>query len=389
MDAGAYHLGEATPASARIGHASQSGAQLNRFLTSIRFDAPTLREQAMTDLIQIAADIKARGTIAETDIAAIRRSLFADGIVSRIEADALFKIERARTNHLPGWSELLSEALTDYCIRQEPPEGYLSEDTASWVMAEITEVKHPSTDAEIELLINIIEKAREVPVGFSAFALNHVKTMIMYGGGPDARGRQHHGGRISEADIHALERILWGAGTEGHMAISREEAEALFAIAEMSTGAENDDRFEDMFAKAIGNYLLGATGRPVPPREVALRWETEETHLDAARLLRSVMQTYSTADWSKLRDRDFWADSIRPRTLAQDVDAAFEAQLKAREAAEAAASIMTPDKAAWLLDRIGKNGVMSPPEKALARFIARNASRLDPSLARMMDKAEA
>jgi len=363
---------------------------LNRFLTSIRFDAATLREDAMTDLIQIAADIKARGTIAETDIAVIRRSLFADGIVSRIEADALFKIERARTNHLPGWSELFSEALTDYCIRQEPPEGYLSEETSSWVMAEISEVKHPSTDAEIEFLINVIEKAREVPVSFSAFALNHVKNMVMYGGGPDARGRQHHGGRISEADIHALERILWGAGTEGHMAISREEAEALFAIAEMSTGAENDDRFEDMFAKAIGNYLLGATGRPVPPREVALRWETEETHLDAARLVRAVMQTYSTADWSKLRDRDFWADTIRnPRTLAQDVDAAFEAQLKAREAAEAAASIMTPDKAAWLLDRIGRNGVMSAPEKALARFIARNASRLDPSLARMMDKAEA
>jgi hypothetical protein len=343
----------------------------------------------MTDLIEIAADIKTRGVIAEADIARLRRTIFKDGIVSRTEANALFSIERMRTNHLPGWSELFSEALTDYCIRQEPPEGYLTEEAAAWVMAEMTKGKHPSTDAEIELLINLIQTAREVPASFSAFALNHVKTTVMYGGGPDKHGREHHGGRISEADIHALERILWGAGCEGHLAISREEAEALFAIAEMSTGAENDDRFDDLFAKAIGNYLLGATGRSVPTREVALRWETEETHLDAARLLRAVMQTYSTADWSKLRDRDFWADSLRPRTLAQDVDAAFEAQLKAREAAEAAASIMTPDKAAWLLDRIGKNGIMSPPEKALARFIARNASRLDPSLARTLDKARA
>jgi hypothetical protein len=32
---------------------------------------------------------------------------------------------------------------------------------------------------------------------------------------------------------------------------------------------------------------------------------------------------------------------------------------------------------------------MTPPEKALARFIARNTSRLDPSLARVLDKASA
>ncbi|MEZ5818174.1 MAG: hypothetical protein R3D44_13925 [Hyphomicrobiaceae bacterium] len=343
----------------------------------------------MTDLTQIAEEIKARGTIADPDIAAIRRAIFQDGLVSRTEADALFQIERTRTNPLRAWSDLFTEALTDYCMRQEPPEGYLSEDTAAWVIEEITRNKHPSTDAEVELLVNIIEKAREVPASFSAFALGHVKNMIMYGGGNDKLGRPHHGGRVSAADIHALERILWGAGTEGHLAISREEAEALFAIANMSAGAENDERFEDLFAKAIGNYLLGATGRAVPPREVALRWETEETHLDAARLLRAVMQTYSTADWSKLRDGDFWLDSIRPRSLSQDVDRALEAQIKAREAAEAAASIMTPDKAAWLLDHIGRNGVMTEPEKALARFIARNASRLDPSLARVLDEAKA
>jgi hypothetical protein len=363
---------------------------LNGFLTSFRFHAVTLPEGAMTDLVKIAADIAARGKILDSDIMAIRGAVFGDDIVSRAEAEALFGIERARTAHNRAWSELFAEALTDYCIRQEPPEGFLSESTAAWVMTEIARNKSPSTDAELELLIALIEKAREVPAAFSAFALGHVKSVVMYGGGPDARGRAHDGGRISQADIHALERILWGAGTEGHLAISRDEAEALFGIANASAGADNDERFEDLFAKAIGNYLLGATGRAVPSRDVALRWEAEETHLDAARLLRSVMQTYSTADWSKLRDRDFWADSVlRPRSLSEDVDAAFEAQLAARKAAEDVASVMTPEKAAWLLDHIGRNGVMTPPEKALARFIARNTSRLDPSLARVLDKASA
>lgn len=344
----------------------------------------------MTDLTQIARDIKTRGTITEPHISALRRAIFTDGLVSRGEADTLFLIERHRKNHHPAWSELFTEALADYCINQEHPAGYLSEETASWVMTEITRDRHASTDAEIELLIKIIETARAVPAAFSAFALRHVKDVVMYGGGPDARGTPHDGGRVNDADMRALERILWGAGTEGHLAISREEAESLFAIANMSTGADNHERFEDLFAKAIGNYLLGATGRAVPPREVALRWEVEETHLDAARLVRAVMQTYSSADWAKLRDRDFWTDTaLRPRTLAEDLDHAQEAQLKAREAAEAAASIMTPDKAAWLLEHIGRNGVTTSPERALARFIARNASRLDPSLARVLDKASA
>lgn len=340
----------------------------------------------MTEFSQFARGVATSGTINASEIAQVRRAIFKDGLVSREEAGQLFEIERGRKTHDKDWSDLFVEALTDYVLNQEPPAGYLAHDTANWIMAEISKRKTPSTDAEVALVINLIEKAREVPASFSAFALRLVKDVVMYGDGPDARGRPHDGGRVTEADVLALQRILWGAGSEGLLAVSRDEAEALFAIAHNSTGADNDPRFDDLFAKAIGNYLLGATGRDVPARDVSLRWETEGPY--KASVLRVMAETL--AGVSKVADTAFVADAIRnARSLGKDVDAAFDAANGVREAAKSAAEVVTAAEAAWLLEHVGQNGVITGPEKALLRFIAREASAIDPSLKDMLAKVAA
>ena len=338
---------------------------------------------------QVARSVAMTGRIEAADLAELRRAIYNDGVVSRAEGEALFEIERVRSAHSDGWSELFVEALTDYAIKQEPPEGYLSDDTAAWITAEISKRKRPSSDAEVELVINLIEKAREVPAAFSSFALRLVKDMVLYGDGVDARGRPHDGGRVSEADINSLQRIVWGAGSEGLMAVSRAEAEALFSIAHASAGHDNDPKFDDFFAKAIGNYLLGATGRAVPAREVAFRWETESTYKkDAVNILGAVFGKRRNANWGQLKDPGFYKDTIlNARTLAQDLEIRFEQENVAYDAAQIAASVMTADKAGWLLDHIDQNGVMTEPEKALVRFIRREASALDPSLAKVLEKA--
>lgn len=337
----------------------------------------------MTDYSHIARRVAAAsGKIAAADVADLRRGIYADGVVSRAEAAAMFEIERCRTDHDRGWSDLFVEALSDFALNREPPAGYVSADTARFVMDEIGKRKTPSTDAEVALLTNIIEKAREVPPELSAFALRHVKNTVMYGGGPDAMGREHGGGKITDADVAVLQRILWGAGSEGLLAISREEAEAMIAIADFTTGADNDPKFDDLFAKALGNYLLGATGRQVPAREVSLRWETEPAHR------RDVVGVLAAALRSVPRDARTLIDTVRDAdTLLGDIDMAFLEQNHIREMAIETASIMTSEKAGWLLDRIGQNGVLSEPEKALLRFVKREACAIDPSLQPMLDKA--
>ena len=341
----------------------------------------------MTRLDQVASRVAQCGEVKADDIVELRRAIYQDGAVSRAECAALFAIERTRTAHSDAWSDLFVEALTDYAIRQEPPEGYLSEDTAAWISAEISKRKTPSADAEVELAINIIEKAREVPAAFSSFALRLVKDMVLYGDGVDARGRAHAGGRISDADINSLQRIIWGAGSEGLMAVSRDEAETLFAIAHASAGHDNDPKFDDFFAKAIGNYLLGATGRAVPTRETAFRWQTETYRRDALGILQAVLARARTADWQPMQDPAFYKDTIQnARTLAQDLEHRFEQENTAYDAAQLAASVMTPDKAGWLLVHIDQNGLMTAPEKALVRFIRREASSIDPSLGKVLEK---
>lgn len=338
----------------------------------------------MTDTSHIARRVAASGKIAPADIAELRRGIYADGVVTRAEAAALFEIERCRKDFDRGWSELFVEALSDFALNREPPVGYVSADTAGFIMGQIGLRRTPSTDAEVALLTNIIEKAREVPAELSAFALRHVKDTVMYGVGPDAMGREHGGGRVTEADVIALQRILWGAGSEGLMAVSRAEAEAMVAIANFTTGADNDPRFDELFAKALGNYLLGATGRQVPPREVSLRWETEPAYRrDVVGALAGALR-----GMPRMRDPRYVVDTIRDAdTLLGDIDMAFLEQNHIRDMAIETASVMTPEKAGWLIDRIGQNGVLSEPEKALLRFVKREASAIDASLQPLLDRA--
>jgi hypothetical protein len=325
-------------------------------------------------IAQTLADVSHRvaqtGTISDDDVLAARRCVYVDGAISRAEAEGLYAIEQVRTSQSNSWSMLFVEALSDLVLNQERPVGYVTADTAQWLMALIGRRKQPSMDGDMALVANIIEKAREVPAAFSAFALRLAKDAVIYGDGPDARGRLHASGRVDEADVAMLQRILWGAGSEGLLAVSRDEAEALFAIADATTGAANDPAFDDLFAKAIGNYLLGATGRHVPDRETALRWDNAGSY-------KTDMVAFMTRLLSSAPDVPA---ALTERTLAQYVDDEHAHRNMVRDVEIEVAGIMTSEKAAWLRDRIDRNGVMNGPEKALVRFVTREAAALDASM---------
>ena len=58
-----------------------------------------------------------------------------------------------------------------------------------------------------------------------------------------------------------------------NVAITRSEAELLFDIADATNEAENDPAWTDLFAKAIANAIMAASGYSAPNREEALRRE--------------------------------------------------------------------------------------------------------------------
>lgn len=241
--------------------------------------------------------------------------------------------------------------------------------------------RQPSMDADVALVAKIIEDAREVPPAFSAFALGVTKSAVIYGDGVDEAGRMHRSGAVDEADVALLKRILWGAGGEGNLAVSEAEAEALFAIADATTGAANVPEFDDLFAKAIGNYLLGASGRAVPSRQEALSQTLSADYKhELFWMLRQAVKAGvpgPTTLLETLRNTQSLAEDVEQeqglRNVRRDVNIEFN-------------EVMTPGKVDWLLDHVGRNAVMNGPEKALVRFIAREAKFYDPALKARIDR---
>ncbi len=323
---------------------------------------------------EIAIEAGKTGTVTDAQIQSIRRNIYPDSVVSRYEAEGLYAIERARRSHSDAWSELFVSGVAQYVL-SEAPVGYVSAENAAWLQDQIGRRKQPTTDGDVALIAKIIEDAREVPPAFAAFALRLAKDAVIYGDGRDAHGSHHAPGRVTDADITMLQRILWGAGSEGHLAISREEAEALFAIADATVGADNAREFENMFACAVGNYLIGATGRMVPPRDAALKWDAPQAYKsDVIGLIGGLFSARAAA----------FREPIR--TLRDDIEAHHADANLERDVAQLRAEAVVPEKARWLVDRIGRNGAMSPAEKALLRFIAREGAPTDPALRQLVAK---
>jgi hypothetical protein len=103
----------------------------------------------------------------------------------------------------------------------------------------------------------------------AAQALAVVRDGVITGEGPTTRGRIHFSRALDADDAAWCERIL-GASALASQPVSRDEAEALFAINEAAAERSDDGRFDDLFAKAVVHHAASASGLPVPPRAVAL-----------------------------------------------------------------------------------------------------------------------
>lgn len=328
--------------------------------------------------------IVAARRITPEDVMALRRAIYPDGVVGAREAEALFAIEAACETRCAEWGLLFREALTDHAVHQAQPAGSVSEMNAAWLMEKVEAIRDPRADTVIALLVNIMASARDVPPTLAAFTLRQVKMTAIYADGVDAEGRPHVAGLVSQADVEMLRRIVWAAGCEGHMAVSREEAEALFDIADMTAGADNHPDWNEFFARAVGNYLIGATGRAVPSREIAMRRAADSDYeTGMVRVLTGVLNGLGRLG----SPREMLVDLLQTRTLGEAVEESWRVENATRAAAIADGQVLVGEKAAWLVERVNRNGRISAPEEALVAFVAREAARLDPAVAELVTQA--
>lgn len=321
------------------------------------------------------ADIASGKRITPLDVLELRKLVFPDGIVTGREAEALLALNEACPDQCPEWAAFFVEALTDHVVHQEKPAGYVTARNADWLINAISHDGKVDTMTELELLVRVLETAKFSTERLVAFALRQVKIAVVAGQGPLIKGGELVPGVIEKAEVDLLRRILYAFGGEGNIAITRAEAEVLFEINDAVAGARNDASWNDLFVKAVANFVMCASGYQAPPREVALRQENFLDRADAD-IGGFLMRMASTGG------RELLA-AYRQST---DIDAAWEARNQWNDACRRQAEQCDNAEARWLVERIGKDGKLQENEVALVKFIKETSPSIHPELKPLLEK---
>ncbi len=228
---------------------------------------------------------------------------------------------------------------------------------------------------ELELLVHVLETAKSSPSKLCAYALEQVGHAVIDGKGPLMLGGDLVPGLIAKAEVDLLRRILYAYGGDGNIAITRAEAEVLFKINERTAAASNDPSWNDLFVKAIANFVMCSAGYEAPTREVALRRDSFFEQADAeiggffGRMvsggLAAIMEAYRAPD---------------------DIETEWEARNRASEALARRAETIDAGEAKWLAERIGGDRPLHENERALLTLIKHASPEIHPALKPLLDK---
>ena len=152
-----------------------------------------------------------------------------------------------------------------------------------------------------------------------------------------------------------MRRLLFSAGSEGNIGVTRHEAELLFDINDALKGAPVDPTWTELFKQAVGNSVLfQSTWAPDAAAEIHREaWLAEP----------------KTGLFSGLKKLGNWGAT--KRAVADSAHEVVDSQYQMRkaeaadEAMEAEAEVVTPEEAHWLEDRIGRAGGLDANEEAL------------------------
>jgi hypothetical protein len=296
-------------------------------------------------------------------------------VVTRGEAEALFALHASAQDQCPEWGPFFVEAVSDYIVHQEKPSGYISTENAEWLVQATSTDRMVASMVELELLVKVLEQAKYSPPGLAAFALRQVMHAVVDGKGPLMIGGKLVPGLIAKAEVELLRRILYAFGGDGNIAITRCEAEILFTINERTLNAKNDPEWNDLFVKAIANFVMCSSGYESPRREEALRRDHffEQGNADIGGFfgrmfsggMRGILEAYHTST---------------------DVDSDWEARNRSSEALARRAEQIDGGEAKWLAERIGRDHVLADNELALLKFIKDASPSIHPDLKPLLDK---
>lgn len=320
-------------------------------------------------LAELCDGILERGVVRAADVLALRREVFGEITVTPREIETLFRIDEGTKRRVPEWRAFFLEAVTDWLVRQQEPSGYITQEQADWLIARIGADGRVRDGTELELVVRALELADEAPASLSAFGLSLVTRAVV-----------ENDGIISTDEVQRMRRLVFALAGPGRMAVTREEAAALFDLNDATRGRENDPGWTDFFKRAVANAVTAAAGWAPPGRTEALRRQAwlETPEGDPGGLLGEALSAVGGLTPGRIRDALFGRD-----------DAHYHEHLARQDRATAGAAPVDREEAVWLLDRIGRNGEFDVNERALIAFLREIAPATDPALRPLIDRLSA
>ena len=307
----------------------------------------------------LMARIANLGAVSEAEARQIVNEVYRDGIVSREEAEALFRLNDQFAERDPVWVERFIEAIRDFLLTRETPHGWVTDAESDWLIGVIGRDGHIETESEIDLLLEVLRHAEGAPEALSRYCLEAVSRRIIENGIAD------------EAMTERMRRILSAPGGEAGLWVSRHEATVLFRTNDAIAEAPNARSWNNVFAKAILNHLLSAA-HPEPQTEAdALSRDAwlKDNKASVGGFFARMANAFTSGSWFD--------------KISHDAEAAARARYVAKEAAAKAGKQITPDEDKWFLRRLGWDKSVSPAERTLIDLLNSEA----PGFARGLKEA--
>lgn len=285
------------------------------------------------------------GEMSEDDALRIVQEVYRDGIVSRSEAENLYRLHPTLKNVDQDWSARFIDTVRDYVIENEAPKGWVNEDESDWLIA-LTDIENSAPSAfDVELLIAILRKTEGAPDRLAETVLAAMVRLVK------------DEGVVSSERVEDLRAIMFAPTGHQGLWISRLEAQCLFEINDAVASARNAPSWDDFFARAIGNHLMSRS-HPSPQSEAdALAREKwlQDTSVNVAGLLSRTASSFFEGNWWK--------------SVLHNSDDSMASEYAARRAGDQVAEAITMNEQDWLNQRLGWDNRISSAEKALINFL--------------------
>ncbi|WP_411817001.1 hypothetical protein [Hyphococcus sp. DH-69] len=311
-----------------------------------------------TRLTAIGAD----GFVSADEVLFLRRTVFADGVVSTKELDALFALGDKAPDGEPEWFQFFAEVAADFYLREEEPQGYLTEQEFESLKSRVLRNGH-ANGLEIALMVKLMETAEATPSDFAAFVGDQIKQSIL---------KKEGGPIVEKHDAIILRRYLFAAGGDGNVAVTRAEAELLFDINDATENARNSPAWTELFVQGIINHLMAHLGYTAPSREEAFRrnaWARDHSTNVGGFFKRMLSGGFS---------------AVKNAYASETVAGAHNDQ---RDAAATDAEQITKAEAEWLASRIGKDGGFDANERRLIERMRQHEKELPDTLKKLIGSA--